>query len=41
MRERLLRWLVCPACKDELTLKATSCEVDEIIESIEGLEFIE
>jgi len=32
MRERLLRWLVCPACKDELTLKATSCEGDEIIE---------
>ena len=32
MRERLLHWLVCPACGDEFTLEATFCEGDEIIE---------
>ena len=34
MRERLLQWLVCPACGDELTLKVSYWEGGEIIEGM-------
>ena len=32
MRERLLQWLVCPACGDKLTIEVTSWEGSEIVE---------
>lgn len=32
MRERLLQWLICPSCRDELTLQIYLKEIDEIVE---------